>query len=274
MSAAPCLMLVDGMSYLFRAFHALPPLTNSKGRPTGAVYGVANMLRRLRAEHVCEYFAVVFDAPGRTFRDDLYEPYKATRAETPADLKTQIQPLADLVRALGLPLLSVPGVEADDVIGTLARRAEARGMRVLMSTGDKDMAQLVSERITLVNTMDNRSLDIDGVRQKFGVAPERMIDWLTLVGDSVDNVPGVPKVGPKTAAKWLDEWGSLDALIAHADEVKGKVGENLRASLEQLPLSRELVTIRCDVALDVDVDDLVPAEPDRERLRELYTELE
>ena len=274
MSAAPCLMLVDGMSYLFRAFHALPPLKTSDQRPTGAIRGVASMLRKLRAAHECDFFAVVMDAKGRTSRDDLYPQYKATRAATPPELNAQIEPLIELVKALGLPLLSVPGVEADDVIGTLARRAAARGLRVLMSTGDKDMAQLVDERITLVNTMDNKSLDIDGVKQKFGVPPTQMIDWLTLVGDSVDNVPGVPSVGPKTATKWLTEWGSLDALVAHADEVKGKVGEKLRESLGQLPLSRELVTIRCDVELEVDIDDLVPATPDNARLRELYTDLE
>ena len=274
MSDSPCLLLVDGTSYLFRAFHALPPLTNSKGNPTGAVYGVANMLRRLRAEHASDYLAVVFDAKGRTFRDDMYDQYKANRAATPEDLDAQVEPLHRVVRALGLPLLEVAGVEADDVIGTLAKRASARGMRVLMSTGDKDMAQLVDERVTLVNTMDNRSLDIEGVKARFGVPPAQIVDWLALVGDTVDNVPGVPKVGPKTAAKWLEQWGSLDELIAHADEVKGKVGENLRASLGQLPLSRDLVTIRCDVELDVDIDDLVPGEPDREALIALYKELE
>ena len=274
MSDAPCLLLVDGMSYLFRAFHALPPLNNSKGQPTGAVYGVTAMLKRLLAEHGSDHLAVVFDAKGPTFRDELYEHYKANREATPEGLVAQIGPLHEVVRALGLPMLSVSGVEADDVIGTLARQAAARGMRVLMSTGDKDMAQLVDEHITLVNTMDNKSLDTAGVEAKFGVPPTQMIDWLTLVGDSVDNVPGVPKVGPKTAAKWLREWGSLDALVANADQIKGKVGENLRASLGQLPLSRELVTIRCDVELPLGIDDLRPAEADRERLRELFTELE
>ncbi len=274
MPAPPCLLLIDGTSYLFRAFHALPPLNNSKGQPTGAVYGVTAMLKRLRAEHGSDYVAVVFDAKGPTFRDDLYEHYKANREATPEGLIAQIGPLHEVVRALGLPLVEIPGVEADDVIGTLARRAAARGMRVLMSTGDKDMAQLVDDRITLVNTMDNKRLDAAGVEAKFGVPPTQMVDWLTLVGDSVDNVPGVPSVGPKTATKWLRQYGSLDAIIEHADEIKGKVGEKLRASLDQLPLSRELVTIRCDVDLPVDIDDLKPGQPDRAKLRELYAELE
>ena len=274
MPRQPCLLLVDGTSYLFRAFHALPQLTNSKGAPTGAVYGVTNMLRRLLITLQPDYVAVVFDARGPTFRDEIYPEYKATRAPTPPELHAQVLPLHGIVRALGLPMLAVEGVEADDVIGTLARRGAERGMRVIMSTSDKDMAQLVDDRITMANTMDGISLDAAGVEAKFGVPPSLIVDYLTLVGDSVDNVPGVPKVGPKTAARWLAQWGSLDAIIEHADEVPGKVGEYLRASLGHLPLSRELVTIRCDVPLDVEPEDLVPGKPDREQLRLWYTELE
>jgi DNA polymerase-1 len=274
MTGAPLLVLVDGSSYLYRAYHALPALATSTGRPTGAVYGITGMLRRLLADHHPALAAVVFDAPGRTFRDDLFEDYKANREPMPDDLASQVEPIHAVVRALGLPLLQVPGVEADDVIGTLARRAEGEGLRVVISSGDKDLAQLVSERVTLVNTMDNTRLDPAGVAAKFGVPPERIVDWLTLVGDSVDNVPGVPKVGPKTAAKWLAEHGSLDGLIARAEAVGGKVGESLRASLARLPLSRDLVTVRCDVPLELGPRDLTVAPPDRDALARLFGELE
>ncbi len=213
-------ILVDGSSYLFRAFHALPPLTNSQGEPTGAVVGVVNMLRKLLDEYAPEHMAVVFDAPGPTFRDEIYSEYKANRPPMPDELRVQISPLHEIVRAMGLPLLAVPGVEADDVIGTLAVQADRAGMPTLISTGDKDMAQLVNERITLINTMSDTVMGPDGVVEKFGVKPEQIIDYLALVGDTVDNVPGVPKCGPKTAAKWLGEYGDLDSIMAAADQVK------------------------------------------------------
>ena len=269
-----CLVLVDGSSYLYRAFHAMPSLTNSKGQPTGAAYGMTNMLKRLEAEVRPELAAVVFDAKGKTFRDDLYPEYKANRAPMPDELRSQIETIHALVRALGFPVLVVGGVEADDVIGTLAEQAGAAGLDVLVCTGDKDMAQLVDDRVTMVNTMDDPILDAAGVTAKFGVPPESIVDYLTLVGDTVDNVPGVPKVGPKTASKWLAEYGTLENLVAHADEIKGKVGENLRASLAQIPLSKELVTILRDVELDVGPLDLELVEPDTEALKVLYGELE
>ncbi|MDH3871478.1 MAG: DNA polymerase I [Gammaproteobacteria bacterium] len=268
------LVLVDGSSYLYRAFHALPPLSNSRGEPTGAVYGVINMLRSLLAEYTPEHVAVVFDARGKTFRDDLFAEYKANRPPMPDELAAQIEPLHTLVQALGLPLLQVPGVEADDVIGTLARQASAQGMDTVISTGDKDMAQLVDRHVTLVNTMSHSVLDPQGVQDKFGVPPERIIDLLALMGDSSDNIPGVPKVGPKTAAKWLGVYGSLDTVIANAGEIKGKVGESLRDHLETLALSRELATIRCDVELEIGPQDLQPRQPDVEQLRDWYTRLE
>ena len=269
-----CLVLVDGSSYLYRAFHALPALTNSKGRPTGAAYGMTNMLKRLEAEVAPELAAVIFDAKGKTFRDDLYPEYKANRPPMPGELRAQIEPIHALVRALGFPVLEVPGVEADDVIGTLAERGKEAGLDVLVSTGDKDMAQLVDDRVTMVNTMDGAVLDAAGVKGKFGVPPESIVDYLALVGDTVDNVPGVPKVGPKTAAKWLAQYGTLENLVAHADEVKGKVGENLRASVDRIPLSKELVTILRDVSLDAGPLDLELREPDVETLKALYGELE
>jgi DNA polymerase-1 len=272
-SAKP-LILVDGSSYLYRAFHALPPLTTSRGEPTGAVYGVINMLRSLQAEYQPRYLAVVFDARGRTFRDDLFAAYKANRPPMPDELAAQIEPLHALVTALGLPVLEVPGVEADDVIGTLARRAAGQGMDTLISTGDKDMAQLVGPHITLVNTMSHSVLDRDGVVEKFGVPPERIVELLALMGDSTDNIPGIPKVGPKTAARWLNDYGSLDELLARAEEVKGKVGESLRANLDSLALSRRLASIHCDVDLDVGPRDLQPGEPDVAQLRDWYTRLE
>lgn len=267
-------MLVDASSYLYRAFHAMPPLTNSRGQPTGAVYGVVNMLRKLLADYHPEYVALVFDAKGKTFRDDLYAAYKAHRPAMPDELSVQIPPLHAIIHAMGLPLLAVEGVEADDVIGTLARQAAAQGMRVLICTGDKDLAQLVNERITLINTMTNTVLDPQGVIDKFGIPPARIIDYLALVGDSVDNVPGVAKVGPSTAVKWLKQYGSLDAIIEHASEIGGKVGENLRAALPQLPVSRALLTVKCDVPLKLKPSDLRPRAPDTAALRELYKELE
>jgi DNA polymerase-1 len=274
MSAPPDLILVDGFSYLYRAFHALPPLANSRGEPTGAVHGVLNMLHKLLREYPGRRLAVVFDAPGRTFRDELFAEYKAHRPPMPDELRTQIEPLLQAVTAMGLPLLRIDGVEADDVIGTLARRAAAAGERVLISTGDKDMAQLVDEHITLINTMSDTVLDRTGVKHKFDVYPEQIIDYLALVGDSSDNIPGIDKVGPKTAAKWLNAYGTLDALLAHAAEIPGKVGESLRAGTDILALSRQLATIRCDVELSVDEAALQPRARDTEALRALYTRLE
>ncbi len=268
------LLLVDGSSYLYRAFHALPPLSNNRGEPTGAVYGVINMLRSLIAEYRPERMAVVFDARGKTFRDDLFEEYKANRPPMPDDLAAQVEPLHALVRALGLPMLQVPGVEADDVIGTLARQAGEQGIPTVISTGDKDMAQLVNDRVTLVNTMSNTTLDSAGVEAKFGVPPARIIDLLALMGDASDNIPGIPRVGPKTAAKWLTQYGSLDAVIAGAEDIKGKVGESLRENLDTLALSRELATIRTDVELERGPEDLQPGQPDKAALRELYQRLE
>ena len=268
--AAPPLLLVDGSSYLFRAFHALPDLRTLDGFPTGAVRGVIAMLRKLMDDFAGSPVAVVFDAGGRTFRDDIYSEYKANRPPMSNDLRVQIEPIHDIIRAMGLPLLHVAGVEADDVIGTLAAQATASSRRTVISTGDKDMAQLVSEHVTLVNTMSDTTLDEAGVADKYGVPPARIADYLALMGDSVDNIPGVPKVGPKTAAKWLTQFGTLDDVIARADEVKGKVGENLRGALETLPMSRELTTIRCDLELEFGIADLTSGEPDTERLVELF----
>ncbi|MGR8930011.1 MAG: DNA polymerase I [Gammaproteobacteria bacterium] len=266
-STANKLILVDGSSFLFRAFHAVPPLTNADGLPTNAVYGVSNMLRKLINDYATPYFAVVFDAPGKTFRHELYEQYKAHRPPMPDDLRVQIQPLHELIKALGLPLIIEQGVEADDVMGCLAQSAASQGFDVIISTGDKDMAQLVNEKITLENSMTNTKMDVQGVMDKFGVKPEQIIDYLALMGDAVDNIPGVPKVGPKTAAKWLNEYGTLDNLIAHAGDIKGKIGENLREALDQLPVSRELTTIKCDVALHYGIDDLKRREPDLATLK-------
>lgn len=268
------LILVDGSSYLYRAFHAMPTLSNSRGEPTGAVYGVINMLRKLIADHPSEHVAVVFDAPGKTFRDDLFAQYKANRESMPEELRAQIEPLHDLIRALGIPLLCIPGVEADDVIGTLTKQATQHGMRTLISTSDKDMAQLVNEQVALVNTMTNTYIDPQGVVDKFGVNAAQIVDYLTLIGDTSDNIPGVPSVGPKTAAKWLQSFGTLDGLVAHASEIKGKVGDSLRASLNQLPLSRQLATIDCNVTLDLRAEDLHLAIPDAEKLKTLYQRLE
>jgi len=268
------LILVDGSSYLYRAFHALPPLATRDGRPTGAIKGVVNMLQKLIKTYGPTHIAVVFDASGPTFRDDIYPDYKAHRPPMPDDLRGQVEPLHALIRAMGLPLLCESGVEADDVIGTLARQAAQAGVPVLISTGDKDIAQLVDAHITLVNTMTDTVLDREGVIAKFGVPPECIIDYLALVGDSVDNIPGVPGVGPKTAAKWLQEFGSLDALLAQADSVKGKAGENLRASRDVLGMARQLATIKCDVALPLTFNDLHPGEPDHAALLTLTESLE
>ncbi|MBS1228505.1 MAG: polymerase [Proteobacteria bacterium] len=273
----PTLLLVDGSSYLYRAFHAMPDLRNTLGEPTGAIYGVLNMLRRLDSDHKATNVvlkACVFDAKGKTFRDDWYADYKANRPPMPDDLRLQIEPIHQGVAACGWPILMVDGVEADDVIGTLARQAAAQGIKVVISTGDKDLAQLVDAHITLVNTMSNETLDEAGVLAKFGVAPERIVDYLTLVGDKVDNVPGVDKVGPKTAVKWLTQYGSLDGVIAAAGQIGGAVGENLRAALDFLPLARKLVTVRCDVDLPLALTELAPREIDRAALAELFTRYE
>ncbi len=268
------LILVDGSSYLFRAFHAMPSLTNSHGEPTGAIYGVVNMLKKLLTDYRPTRLAVVFDAKGETFRSELFREYKANRPSMPEDLAGQIGDIHAAVRAMGLPLLCVEGVEADDVIGTLARQAADEGTDVVIVSGDKDLTQLVGGRITMVDTMKDARYDVDGVREKFGVPPELIIDYLSLVGDTSDNIPGVPKVGPKTAVKWLEEYGSLDGVIAHADEIKGKAGENLRANLDQLELSRRLVTIKCDVDVGQDYKALELAPRDEDALRELFARLE
>ena len=272
--AAGPIVLVDGSSYLFRAYYAMPDLSTSDGNPTGAVRGVIAMLRKLVKDYPNSVVVVVFDAPGKTFRDDLYSEYKANRESMPDDLREQIAPIHDIVRAMGLPLLVEPGVEADDVIGTLAQQATAARRETVISTGDKDMAQLVSDHVTLVNTMTDTTMDRDGVMQKFGVAPEQIIDYLALMGDSVDNIPGVPKVGPKTAAKWLGLYDTLDGVIANADAIKGKVGENLRDALDQLPLSRDLTTIKCDVDLPTPVTDIQASPPDVAALADLFERLE
>ncbi len=268
------LLLVDGSSYLFRAFYALPDLKTSDELHTGAVRGVIAMLRKLAKDYQGSPIAVVFDARGKTFRDDIYSEYKANRPPMPGELAEQIQFIHDIIRAMGLPLLIVPGVEADDVIGTLASQATEERRETVISTGDKDMAQLVSDHVTLINTMTDTRLDREGVIDKFGVPPERIVDYLALMGDTVDNVPGVAKVGPKTAAKWLAEHDSLDGVIGAAAQIKGKVGENLRAVVDQLPLSRELTRIKCDVPLDLHVTDLRPEPPDQAALRALFERLE
>jgi len=268
------LLLVDASSYLYRAFHALPDLRNRHNEPTGAIYGVLNMLRRLHQDYQADYSACVFDAKGKTFRDELYPEYKAHRPSMPPDLAAQIEPLHDSIRAMGWPLLAVEGVEADDVIGTLARMGAQAGMRVVISTGDKDIAQLVNNQVSLINTMSNEALDEAGVMAKFGVPPERIVDYLTLIGDSSDNVPGVEKVGPKTAVKWLTQYQTLDKLVAHAGEIGGVVGENLRNTLDWLPRARELLTIRCDVPLPLKLEELSASPQDSARLAELYERLE
>src|SRR6187399_1058684 len=274
MNSRPDLVLVDGSSYLYRAFNALPPFSNSRGEPTGAVFGVLNMLSKFLKDYDPERIAVVFDAPGKTFRDELFAEYKAQRPPMPDDLRSQIEPLFEAVRGMGLPILREQGVEADDVIGTLACAAAKENLSVLISTGDKDMCQLVSPHITLINTMSGTVLDRAGVKAKFDVFPEQIIDYLALVGDSSDNIPGIDKVGPKTAAKWLGQYSTLDNLIADAANVGGKVGENLRAGLGTLDLARKLATIRTDLTLPVTLDELKRKPPDVSALRELYSRLE
>ena len=268
------LILVDGSSYFFRAFHALPPLTKSNGQATGAIYGVANMIKRLAKDYHATQIAIVFDAKGKTFRDEWYPEYKAHRPPMPVELSSQFEPLLQVLRAMGFPLLIIEGVEADDVIGTLARQATEAGMPVVISTGDKDMAQLVNQHVTLINTMSRQTLDINGVKEKFGVTPEQIIDYLTLVGDTSDNIPGVHKCGPKTAAKWLNHYQTLDQLVADSDAIPGKVGEYLRASLSQLPLSKKLVTIKTDVDLPFRFNELLQQPEDREQLMALSREYE
>ncbi|WP_059754424.1 DNA polymerase I [Thiobacillus denitrificans] len=272
--ARKILLLVDGSSYLYRAFHALPDFRNQAGEPTNAIKGVLSMLHKLRRDYAADYIACVFDAKGKTFRDDLYPAYKEHRPPMPDDLRCQIEPLHALIRAEGWPLVIIDGVEADDVIGTLVLHAAQRGIHSIVSTGDKDMAQLVNDQVTLVNTMSEETLDEAGVTAKFGVPPERIIDYLTLIGDTVDNVPGVAKVGPKTAVKWLTEYGTLDKLMAHADEIKGVVGDNLRAARDWLPQARALLTIKMDVALPFDFDDLVLKPRDTDALRALFERYE
>jgi len=264
------LVLVDGSYYLFRAYHAMPPLTNASGDPTGVIFGVINMIKKHLVEGGPDYFAVIFDAKGKSFRNDLYKEYKANRPAMPEELAVQIKPLHDLIRALGIPLLVIDDVEADDVIATLAKQAAKRKIKTIISTGDKDLAQIVDQNIHLINTMSNVRLDPDGVKDKFGVTPRRIIDYLTLVGDSVDNIPGVPKVGPKTAVKWLNEFGDLDQIVNNADKIKGKVGENLREFLPKIPLTKELVTLKYDVDLDLHPEDLVIGEADNNVLLEMY----
>ncbi len=271
---APELILIDGSSYLFRAYHAMPPLINSKGEPSGAIYGVMNMLKNLLKKYSPDYLAVVFDTKSKNFRHHLYPAYKAHRPEMPEDLARQIQPLHDMIRALGLPLIAIQSVEADDVIGTLAKRFEAKGLNVLISTGDKDMAQLVSEKISLVNTMTDSYLNRAEVEKKFGVLPELIVDYLTLVGDSVDNIPGVSGIGPKTAVKLLAEYGSLESIMNHATEVKGKLGEALRESISQLPLTKTLVTIKHDLPLDYHEKELLIKPQDVKALMNLYSHYE
>jgi DNA polymerase-1 len=268
------LVLIDGSSYLYRAFHALPPLTNSQGEPTGALHGVLTMIQKLLREENPSQVAVVFDAPGKTFRDELYADYKANRPPMPDELRSQVQPILDAVEAMGLPLLRVTGVEADDVIGSLCKQASAQGLSVLVSTGDKDLAQLVNDNVTLINTMNDSRLDRDGVKTKFDVYPEQIIDYLALVGDTSDNIPGVPKVGAKTAAKWLNLYASADGIVENSDDIKGKVGDSLRDNVEQLRLSQDLATIRVDLDLETNIADLNPREADTSRLRELYGHFE
>jgi len=262
--------LVDGSSYLYRAFHALPDLRNPAGEPTNAIKGVLSMLHKLRRDHAADYIACIFDAKGKTFRDDLYPEYKATRPPMPDDLRSQIEPLHTAIRAEGWPLIVIDGVEADDVIGTLVVEAAKQNICSIVSTGDKDMAQLVNDHVTLVNTMSDETLDETGVTEKFGVPPNRIIDYLTLIGDTVDNVPGVPKCGPKTAVKWLAEYDSLDNLVAHADAIKGVVGDNLRNALDWLPQARALITIKTDVDLPFELDSLTLQPRDVDTLRPLF----
>ena len=272
----PPIILVDGSSYLYRAFHSrgLDQLQNSSGMMTGAVYGVINMLKKLRDDYNPEYMAVIFDAKGKTFRHEMFKDYKGTRPPMPDDLRKQIEPIHEIVKAMGFKLISVSGVEADDVIGTLAALASEQKKSMVISTGDKDMAQLVNQHVTLINTMSDTLMDEVGVVEKFGVKPNQIIDYLALMGDTSDNIPGVPKVGPKTASKWLVKYETIENVIEHADEITGKVGEHLRGALDQIPLSKQLTTIKCDVPLDETLEDLKIAEADKESLTRLYTEME
>ena len=274
MTSAKELILVDGSSYLFRAFHALPPLVNSRGQATGAVKGVINMIRSLIKSHPDANIAIVFDAKGKTFRNEVYGEYKAHRPPMPDELRSQIEPIHDIIRAMGLPILIIPGVEADDVIGTLAHQATGLGQKTLISTGDKDLAQLVNEHITLMNTMTREVLDIPGVEKKFGIGPDLIVDYLALMGDKADNIPGVPGVGPKTAVKWLLEYGSMEGIIENAASVGGKIGERLRENLDQLRLSHELATIKLDVELEVEIPELVHGEADEAALYDLFSVME
>ncbi|HBW83180.1 MAG TPA: DNA polymerase I, partial [Gammaproteobacteria bacterium] len=268
------LILVDGSSYLFRAFHALPPLVNSRGQATGAVKGVINMIRSLIKSNPDANIAIVFDAKGKTFRNEIYGEYKAHRPPMPDELRSQIEPIQNIIRAMGLPLLMIPGVEADDVIGTLANHATELNQKTLISTGDKDLAQLVNEHVTLMNTMTNEVLDTVGVEKKFGINPGLIVDYLALMGDKADNIPGVPGVGPKTAVKWLMEYGSMDGIIENAAEVGGKIGARLRENIDQLRMSYELATIKLDVELEVEIPQLVHGEVDDLALYELFSALE
>ena len=265
-------ILVDGSSYLFRAFHAMPPLTNRKGQATGAIFGVINMLGKLIEQYQPEKMAVIFDAKGKTFRHDMYDEYKAHRPPMPDELRTQIEPIHEIVKALGLPLLVIDGVEADDVMGTFAQQATEAQHDTLISTGDKDLAQLVNEHVTLINTMNDTLSTPDSVLEKFGVRPDQIIDYLALVGDSADNIPGIPKCGPKTAVKWLNSFGNIHNLVENAPMIGGKIGENLRNNLDQLALSKELTTIKLDCQLPVSLDDIQRTQPDMARLQELFTE--
>src|SRR5688572_19305384 len=274
MNPEKTLLLVDGSSYLYRAFHALPELRSSKGEPTGAIYGVLNMLRKLAADYKAGARACVFDAKGKTFRDVVYSEYKANRTPMPDDLALQVEPLREAVAALGWPVLVIDGVEADDVIATLAERAKRDGWRTVISTGDKDFAQLVDDRVMLVNTMSNEKLDVEGVKSKFGVSPEQFLDYLTLIGDAIDNIPGVDKVGSKTACKWIEKYGSLEGVLAHAGEISGLAGENLRQMADWLPKARELLTIKRDVDLGMSLRDLADGKPDLDKQRKLYRRFE
>ena len=274
MSESKQLILVDGSSYLFRAFHALPPLLNSKGQPTGAVKGVINMIRALIKGHPDSNIAIVFDAKGKTFRSDVYSDYKANRPPMPDELRSQIEPIHRIVESMGLPMLIISGVEADDVIGTLAGQASVENIKTLISTGDKDLAQLVNDDVTLMNTMTNELLDYDGVVKKFGVKPNQIVDYLALMGDKSDNIPGVPSVGPKTAVKWLTDFSSMEGIIENADSIGGKVGEKLRDNLDLLRLSYELATIKMDVKLDVEIKDLTHGAENKQQLHELFSDLE
>src|SRR2546430_4869746 len=265
------LLLVDGSSYLYRAFHALPELRSPQtGEPTGAIYGVLNMLRKLATDYKAQAWAAVFDAKGRTFRDDVYPQYKATRSAMPDDLRSQVEPLYEAVKALGWPFLCVEGVEADDVIATLVEEARKRSWRTVISTGDKDLTQLVDDHTLWINTMSNEKLDVEGVTRKFGVPPGRIVDYLTLIGDQIDNIPGVEGVGPGYASKWLQQYGSLDNLLSHVDEIKGTRGDNLRKLTDWLPKARELLTVKRDVALPFPFEKLAEFKPDPQRQRAQY----